>query len=77
MKNWCRIIKLPEHDVLVQRLSDEENKEHLSVSIKLQGVLATLNFGFDEDEKKCDDAFKSYKREMAMKAVETITEMFN
>lgn len=75
MKNWCKIIETETHDVLVQRLSTDEDGEHIQISIRLDGVLATFKPSFGEDEAIADEAFLKYSKEDAEKIVKNTLEM--
>jgi hypothetical protein len=76
MKNWCKIIEMPEHDVLLQRLSDNENLEHISVSVKIDGALANFKLSYKEDEKLANETFEKFDGNDAQKIIDSVLEMF-
>lgn len=76
MKNWCKIIETKDHSVLLQRLSDEEDGEHICISIKLDGVLATFKPSYGENEALADETYEKYSEKDAEKIVKTTLEMF-
>ena len=36
MKSWCKILELEGHDVLVQRLVNKEDGEHVKITVRFQ-----------------------------------------
>jgi len=75
MKNWVKIIELKKHDVLIQRLSDDDDLEHISATIKMDGVLVSLKFGYGEDEKLADEGFAKFNESQATELVKNIKAM--
>ncbi len=76
MKDWCKIIETKTHDVLVQRLSTDEDGEHLSISVKLEGLLVQFKPSFGDDEAFANEVFQKYSKEDAEKLVKNTLEMF-
>ena len=76
MKKWCKIIETEKHDVLIQRMSTDEDGEHLTISVKLEGVLAQFKPSFGDDEAFADEAFQKYSKEDAETLVKNTLEMF-
>jgi hypothetical protein len=76
MKNWCRIIELEAHDVLIKRDS-ENDSENVVVSImtKLCQVNKTLSFK-KEDSEKADAKYKVIDEDYCIKFINGIEEMF-
>jgi hypothetical protein len=76
MKNWCRIIELEAHDVLIKRDS-ENDSENVSISImtELCQVNKTLNFE-KEDSEKADAKYKEIDEDYCVKFINGIEEMF-
>jgi hypothetical protein len=63
MKNWCKVVPLEEHDVLVERISNEQDKEAIRASIRVDGVHLVAVLGFGEEEEHyhaADKAFEEY-----------------
>jgi hypothetical protein len=77
MKNWCKIIETKKYDVLVQRLSDNDNEEHISISLLCDGVLACLKPGFGDDEKRADEAYINFNKAAAERTVKDIVKMLS
>lgn len=50
-KNWCKIIRYEDHDVLFQLLSDDENGDHISITMVFDGRTATFNLGYEDEDK--------------------------
>ncbi len=65
-KNWCKIIELEEHDVLVQKEFD--NDIHcLIVTFKEDDEDLTMKatIGIGKDKEKANEAFKNFSEENA------------
>lgn len=75
MKNWCKIIPLENHDVLVERLSNDEDGEHLSVKMNIDNVIASYTMSFGDDEQKADSAFDSLKSDQVQQIVDDAISM--
>ena len=60
MKNWCKVIPLEDYDVLVERISNEQDKEAIRVSVRMHGMHLMAIMGFEEDGEKADKAFDKY-----------------
>ena len=71
-KNWCKLFDTEIGQLLVQRMSDHENGEHLRVSASLNGFVASLSLGYEDDEEKADDEFNS----VTLEELEPIIEAF-
>lgn len=81
MKKWFKKITIGDYDLLVQRLCDNRDGEHIKITIRVpEGqMMKTLSFD-DEDEDaeaKADEAFKLYDKKQAKKFVEAFEEMYN
>lgn len=77
MKNWCKIIELENYSVLVQRLSDGENNEHIVISTRLEGVTPSITACFEEDSDKADEKFKAYNADSAKEFVNSMLIMMD
>jgi len=80
MKNWCKIIEVGQYDILVQRLCNDVDGEHIKVTIRvLEGqMFKTLSFEKEDDaETKADEAYKLYDLKQAEAFVEAFEEMYN
>ena len=77
MKGCFKIIELENHDVLVQRLSDYDNGEHIRITVVFEGHNITMKPSYDNDKKKADEAFENYNEKSAAQIVESTIEMFN
>lgn len=76
MKKWCKIIELKTHDVLIQRLSDEENEEHILFTFKHDGVLVSFTASYGIKEKLADDMFNKYSKDDAQKMLDNTLKLF-
>jgi hypothetical protein len=80
MKKWFKKITVGDYDLLIQRLCDNRDGEHVKITIRVpEGqMLKTLAFDGDEDaEAKADEAFKLYDKKQAEKFVKAFEEMYN
>jgi hypothetical protein len=81
MKKWFKKITVGDYDILVQRLCDNKDGEHIKITIRVpEGqMMKTLSFDDEENdaEVKADEAFKLYDKEQAKKFVEAFEEMYN
>jgi len=76
MKNWCKIIPLAEHDVLVRRLSSDEDGEQVAACLRADGMTFELSGGFKDDIEKADarfEAFDETEAEDFLKAFNNLT----
>jgi diketogulonate reductase-like aldo/keto reductase len=75
MKGRCKIIELETHDVLVQRLVNESDGEHIKITVwfPLGQMIQTGSFG-DEDEsaKEADEVYEAYGKEQAQAFLDAI-----
>lgn len=80
MKNWCKIIEIGEYDILIQRLCNDVDGEHVKITLRVpEGqMMKTLSFGDEEDaESKADKGYKLYGKKEATKFVKAFEEMYN
>lgn len=66
MKNWCKILQGETHDILVQRIYDEENGEHCAITVNVQVMQCTLRASFEEDAKAADKFFEEFDLEKGL-----------
>lgn len=76
-KNWCKIISLKDHDVLVQRLSNDEDGEHIEFKMIIDGVTASFKASYDEDKAVADETFESFSEKDAQKLLDNTLKMFS
>jgi len=74
MKNWCKIIKLKKHDVLVERLTDEDNKEVVRMAAQNPGGMLVQTAGFDTKEQ-ADEFYSLYGKKQGDQLVNDLNEM--
>ena len=80
MKGWTKIVRLEKFDVLVQRLVNESNGEHVQITIRFSEgqYVATVEFGHDEQaEKVAIEFYKNYKKAEAQKFVDAFNLKLN
>ena len=68
MKNWCKILKVGKHDVLVQRLVTKEDGEHVKITVRFddgQFIKSACMGDGDDAEKQAIELFKEYGKESA------------
>ncbi len=76
MKNWCKIIQLENNDILIQRLSTDEDGEHIEFKFKIDGVTASFKASYEDDVELADETFEKYSKEDAQKMLNSTLEMF-
>ena len=81
MKSWCKIVRVEKYDILVQRLCDNVDGEHIKITIRVpEGqMLKTLSFEDENEnaEEKAIEAYKLYDKKQAKKFVKAFEEMYN
>jgi len=75
MKDWCKIIPLEEVDVLVERISNEQDKEAIRCSMRVNGMHLVAVMGFEEDGEKADAAYEKYDKAGAEEFLDNILKM--
>jgi phosphate uptake regulator len=76
MKKWCKIIRLDEYDILVQRSCNNSDGEYVCVTLRVnEGELRTT-MGFEDDVEEADKAYANYKKADAEKVVEAFEKMY-
>ena len=76
MKKWCKIIKLEEYDILVQRLCNNKDGEHLSVTLRVNEGQLITSMCFEDDVEGADKAYANYKKADAQKVVDAFEKMY-
>ena len=76
MKKWCKIIRLDEYDILVQRSCNNSDGEYVSVSLRVDEGQLTTTMSFEDDVKGADKAYADYKKVDAEKVVEAFEKMY-
>ena len=75
-KNWCKIVELEEHDVLVQRRSNDDDGEHIKVSIAMDGMHLSLKLT-GENSDDADAMYEKFSKVDAEKIVESFKAMLS
>lgn len=75
MKNWCKIIRLKEHHVLVERIANHEDGEAIRVSCRFPEVHAVATMGFENDEIRADHAYKKFDAKGAQGFIDDFLKM--
>jgi len=76
MKKWCKIFRLEEYDILVQRLCNNADGEHVSITLRVNEGQLITTMTFEDDVEGADKAYKNYKKEDAQKVVEAFKKMY-
>lgn len=76
MKKWCKIFKLEEYDILVQRLCNNKDGEHLSITLRVNEGQLISTMCFQDDIKSADKAYKNYKKTDAEKVIDAFKKMY-
>ena len=49
MKNWCKIIELEEHDVLIEKtMDDDSDNSAIRISVEVEGCKISQTFVYEE-----------------------------
>jgi hypothetical protein len=73
MKGWCKIIKLKTHDVLVERLYNQDGKESVRLVVQNQDLALIQTAEFDTVEQ-ADEFYAKYDKKPAQKLVDDLNE---
>ena len=76
MKKWCKIIRLEEYDILVQRLCNNKDGEHLSITLRVDEGQLITSMCFEDDVEGADKAYDNYKKADAEKVVVAFEKMY-
>lgn len=80
MKGWCKIYKFPKYDVLVERLVNKSDGEHVSVKVRFEEgqyvLLARCGEG-EVGERLSVELYEKYNKEDALKFLEQFSELYN
>lgn len=76
MKNWCRIIELEAHDVLIKRSFDDD-EQNVEVIIQTRGIEVNKIISFKhKDSDKADDLYKEIDKEFCIKFINEVETAF-
>lgn len=75
MNNWFKKIELENHDVLLERVSTDEDGEAIRMSVRLGGALVKATLGFEDDNQGADDAFANFQTSDAESFVTEMVKM--
>lgn len=70
MKGFTRIIELENHDVVIMKMSDDENGDHIQVFIQFEECTTNSKLGYD-NEKRRDKDFDSFTSKTAQAILDT------
>lgn len=76
MRNWAKIIEVGDYDILVQRLCNNDDGEHVSITLKVDEGQLTTTMGFEDDSHEANEAFKNFKKEDAIKIVDSFEKLY-
>lgn len=76
MRNWAKIIEVGDYDILVQRLCNNDDGEHVSITLKVDEGQLTTTMGFEDDSHEANEAFKNFKEEDAIKIVDSFEKLY-
>ena len=68
MKNWCKILKLKNYDVLVERVVTKDDGEHVKITVRFpdgQFVKSACMGDGEEAEKQSIELFNTYSKKEA------------
>jgi len=74
MKKWSKVHRLKGFDVLVQRLVNKSDGEHVHVTIRFSEGQYVMKIGYGDEEgsfEEADKAFENYSKEDAQKFVDS------
>ena len=76
MKAWCKIFKFPKYDILVQRLCNNDDGEHISITLRVSEGQLITTATFEDDSEEADKAFEKYSKEDAKKIIQSFEKMY-
>ena len=76
MKGWHKTFELDEYDVLVQRLSNDDEQEHVVISLRFDGGMFSQIVLFDDVEADADLFYSKYSKKQAEVFVKTFSKEF-
>jgi len=69
----AKVIKTENHEVVVMRRSDDENGEHVQVTmLGFEGFSAEMKMGFKDDEEQADACFDKFSKEQAESIIDNV-----
>ena len=78
MKSWCKIIELDNYEILVQRLVNKEDGEHVQITVRMKDgqFIKTASFGDgDEAEQSAIEVYEAYGEKEAMLFVDELEKL--
>ena len=69
MKKWYKVFKLKKYDVLLLRMCNEEDGEHIQLIIRVANGQFIKTASFSEDSEGADDFFDKYEKKHAQEFV--------
>lgn len=75
MKNWCKIIKLEDYDVIVLRLSTTEEGEHVELIARFPEGQFIKTASFEDNTEEADKFYKDYKKKNAQELVDELIKL--
>jgi len=76
MKKWCKIFRCEGYDILLQRLCNNSDGEHISVTLKVNEGQLITTMVFEDDIDAADKAYSNYKKADAEKTIEAFEKMY-
>ena len=72
MKGFAKIIELEKHDVVVVRLSTDEDGEHFTMTATFEGMSVSAKHGYKDDEEKCIKGYDMVNEKTCQDFVDSI-----
>jgi len=76
MKNWSKVFKFKEYDILIQRLCNNDDGEHISITLRVNEGQLITTMSFEDDVDQADKAFADYTKKDAQKVIDAFEKMY-
>lgn len=75
MKGWSKVFKLPKFDVVLLRMCNDDEGEHVVLILRIKNGQFIKTATFDNDTESADEFFDKYTKEHAKEFVKEFEEV--
>lgn len=71
MKNWSKVYKFKKYDILVQRLCNNTDGEHITATLRVDEgqLITTMSFG--DSVEDADEGYEKYTKKLAKDLIDS------
>lgn len=69
MKNWHKIFKFKKYDVLLLRMCNEKEGEHIQLIVRIPDGQFVKTVSFEDDVERADEFFQQYEKKHAQEFI--------